>query len=249
MESAERFQLAQDLCARLVAAYPGEVILGGLYGSTARGADTAWSDLEMLFVVQDGSKAAGKHLIYRDIAVGYQVFEQSKLEHLLGNPTAAWPFWMGVLSILKVLHGNPEQVNTWLRLGQSVSPEKFRHTLRHMLPELVLESYGRILSCRERNNTADIGCAVIEVLLEMNVALCLLNQRWVTHDYYQGIIDACSFSKLHQDFKRLAPALWTASDVEEIVRLAQTLVNNFWQLLADEGLQINNYQDVADLPL
>ena len=249
MESAERFQLAQDLCARLVACYPGEVILGGLFGSTAQGTDTAWSDLEMLFVVQDGSKAAGKHLIYRDIAVGYEIFEQSKFEHVLGNPTAAWPFWMGVLSILKVLYGNPEQVNTWLRLGQSVSPEKFHHTLRRILPELVLESYGRILSCRERNNTADIGCAVIEVLLEMNVALCLLNQRWVTHDYYQGIIDACSFSKLPQDFKKLAPALWTASDVEEIVRLAQTLVNNFWQLLADEGLQINNYQDVADLPL
>jgi len=46
-------QLAQDLCARMVATHPGDVTLGGVYGSTARGTDTRWSDLEMLFVVHD----------------------------------------------------------------------------------------------------------------------------------------------------------------------------------------------------
>jgi hypothetical protein len=249
MEHEERIQLAQDLCARMVARHPGAILLGGVYGSTARGTDTQWSDLEMLFVVRNGSKVGGKEFLYRGTAIGYQVIEQGKLEELLTNPSLKWPFWMGVLSVLKVLHGDPEQVRAWMQLGQSVSAERFRQTLEASLPGLVMESYGRILSCQERGNTHDIGCAVIEVLFEMNQALCLLNQRWVRHDYYQGLADAFSFPKLPEGYQELVPALWSARAVDEIVPLAETLVRNFWQLLADEGVTARNYQAVDDLPL
>jgi hypothetical protein len=249
MEHEERIQLAQNLCARMVDKHAGDIILGGVYGSTAQGTDTQWSDLEMLFVVRDGSKVEGKEFLYRGTAIGYQVIEQGKFEELLTNPSLKWPFWMGVLSVLKVLHGDPEQVRAWMQLGQSVSAERFRQALEASLPGLVVESYGRILSCRERENTQDIGCAVIEVLFEMNQVLCLLNQRWVTHDYYQGLADAFSFPKLPKGCRDLVPALWSARDVDEIVPLAETLVRNFWQLLADEGIEVKNYQAVEDMPL
>lgn len=249
MEREERIQLAQDLCARMIANHPGDIILGGVYGSTARRTDTRWSDLEILFIVRDGSKVEGKEFLYRGTAIGYQVIEQRKLEELLTNPSLKWPFWMGVLSVLKVLHGDPEQVRVWLRLGQSVPAERFQAALEASLPGLVVESYGRILSCQERGNTRDIGCAVIEVLYEMNQALCLLNQRWVTHDYYQGLVDAFSFPRLPEGYQELVPVLWSAREVDEIVPLAETLVRNFWQLLADEGIEVKNYQAVEDMPL
>lgn len=242
-------QLAQDICARMVANHPGDIILGGVYGSTAQGTDTRWSDLEMLFVVRDGSEVEGQEFLYRGTAIGYQAIEQRRLEELLTSPSLKWPFWMGVLSMLKVLHGDPEQVRAWMQLGQSVPAERFREALEASLPGLVVESYGRILSCQERGNTQDIGCAVIEVLYEMNQALCLLNQRWVTHDYYQGLLDAFSFPKLPKGYQELVPALGSARAVDEIVPVAQTLVRNFWQLLADEGIEVRNYQAVEDLPL
>jgi hypothetical protein len=249
MEHEERMQLAQNLCARMVARHPGAILLGGVYGSTAQGTDTQWSDLEMLFVVRDGSKVEGKEFLYRGTAIRYQVIEQRKLEELLTSPSLKWQFWMGVLSVLKVLHGDPEQVRARLRLGQSVPAGRFRAALEASLPGLVVESYGRILSCRERGNSQDIGCAVIEVLYEMNQALCLLNQRWVTHDYYQGLLDAFSFPKLPKGYQELVPVLWSARDVDEIVPLAEMLVRNFWQLLADEGIEVKNYQAVEDMPL
>jgi kanamycin nucleotidyltransferase len=249
MQHEERMQLAQGLCARMVARHSDAILLGGVYGSTARGTDTRWSDLEMLFVVRDGSKAEGEEFLYRGTAIGYQVIEQGKLEELLTNPSLKWPFWMGVLSVLKVLHGDPEQVRAWMQLGQSVPEKKFREALEASLPGLVVESYGRILSCRERGNTHDIGCAVIEVLFEMNQALCLLNRRWVTHDYYQGLADAFGFPKLPKGYRDLVPALWSAREIDEIVPLAEMLVHNFWQLLADEGIEVKNYQAVDDLPL
>ena len=249
MKHEERAQLARDLCARMVARHDGDVIVGGVYGSTAQGTDTPWSDLEMVFVLRDGSRVERRDWIYRGIAVGYQVIEQQELSKLLTTPALEWPFWMGVLSVLKVLYGDPEQIRAWLRMGGSVPAKEFRTALETNLPGLVVESYGRILSCRERGNTQDVGCAVIEVLFEMNQALCLLNQRWVTHDYYQGLVDAFSFPKLPEGYRDLITALWSARDIDEIVPLAEELVRNFWQLLADEGIRVENYQAVDDLPL
>lgn len=116
-----------------------------------------WAEVIALVEPEACSSAEGKHFIYRGIAVGYRVIEQRQLEEILTNPSLKWPFHMGVLSVLKVLCGDPEQVQRWLRLGQSVPIEKFRAALEASLPELIVESYGRILSCRERGNTRDSG--------------------------------------------------------------------------------------------
>lgn len=48
MRHEERWRLAEDLCARMARTYPDDLIIGGVYGSTARGRDTDWSDLCMI---------------------------------------------------------------------------------------------------------------------------------------------------------------------------------------------------------
>lgn len=237
MDHAERSALARALCARMISTYPGEVILGGVYGSTARRCDTPWSDLEMFFVVADGCRAAGQHLLYRGTAVGYRVLEHHALEELLTNPSHRWPFHMGVLSELEVLHGDPAQVQSWLALGRSVPWERFKAALEECLPELVVEAHGRIHSCYLRKNHQDMLPAVCELLFEMKHALCLLNRSWVRHDYYQGLLDAFQFAKLPEGFAELVPALWTARDPGRIVSLADELVDRFGRLLLEEGVQ------------
>ena len=249
LNPADRMELAQTLCARMVAAHPGDIILGGVYGSTARGTDTPWSDLELTFVGRDDSGLAGQHLLYRGTAVGYAVYEQSKLEETLANPGLEWPFLMGMLSVLKVLRGDPAQLDRWLRLGQAAPPEKFKAALESHMPALVIESYGRIRSCRSRGDATALYPSVLEVLFEMNLALCLLNRRWVTGDYYQGLQEAFDFPKLPQAYRDLVPALYRATTIDAIAPLAETLVHNLWQLLGEEGIQVANYQDVAELPL
>ncbi len=249
MRHEERWRLAEDLCARMARTYPDDLIIGGVYGSAAWGRDTEWSDLELQFVVRTGSRARGRHTTLRGIAVGYRVTEEGALEEILTAPSLKWPFYMGVLSVLKVLYGDPERVQAWLRLGQSVAQEKSRAALEATLPELIVESYGRIFSCRERGNTMDIGHAVIEVLDEINQALCLLNGRWIAHDYYQGFVDAFAFPKLPEDYRELVNALWTARAIEEIVPLATRLVGNFRRLLAQEGIPIVDFQSVDEVPL
>jgi len=46
----ERVQLAAKLTDMMVKKYGGDILLGGICGSTAKNTDTEYSDLEMFFV-------------------------------------------------------------------------------------------------------------------------------------------------------------------------------------------------------
>jgi kanamycin nucleotidyltransferase len=225
------------------------MVLAGVYGSTARGTDTPWSDLELLVIVLSESKLASKTFLYRGTAVSLNVLAEPELEAVLTGPSLTWPFYMGVLSVLKPMYGDKQRVHSWLEEGRAVPEARFRRCLEENLPGLVVESYGRILSCQRRGNTRDIYIAALEVLLEMNTALCLLNRRWVTHDYYRGLEEAFGFSRLPDAYKKLVLRLWDAREIDEIVPLATTLVENYWRLLEGEGVHVPDYHAVDDVPL
>ena len=244
-------QLAQALCDRFVGKYGPDVIIGGVYGSTARGLDIQWSDLEMLFITRDGCKAEGRQVVFRGMPVSYSVVTRGSFEKSLTRPSLdgvfTWPFWMGVLSVLKVIHGEPSQVETWLQMGSAVPDQRFKEALEKELPGLILESYGRIFSCKERKNQDDLHCAVLEVLFEMKDALCLLNKSWVTHDYFQGFVDSFRFPKLPQGYEELVPRLWRAREFDEVVPSAKELVENFRRLMAEEGIGLQGFDEVSDI--
>jgi hypothetical protein len=247
MLHTERYQLALDLAAKMAATYP--VILGGVYGSTARGEDTPFSDLEMWFVVEDKCEAQGQHLIYRDIVVGYRVYRESDLVRILTNPDGRWPFHVGVLDQLEVLYGDPAQGREWMDRATAVPVEVFYAYLAAHLPGLVIESHGRIHSSAERGDWATARYALTEVLFEMRTTLYLLNRRWVTRDYDAGVLQVAAFPKIPVGYGGLVPALLAAKDYEPLIPLADQLVDGFWQLVEVEGIVVKNYQMVEEITI
>ena len=246
MDSKARTQLAQDLVARTASEYP--LLIGGVYGSTTRGEDTAWSDLELWFVVEDGCDAQGRHILFRDIAVGWRVYRESELVEILTHPDGRWPFLMGVLDVLQVLHGNPKKVQEWLALGRVAPLERFHAHLAKVLPELIVESHGRMHSAFLRNDLATFRYSLDEVLFEMRPALCLLNRRWVTRDYDAGLLQTLDFPKLPTEYTELIPAILAAWDFSSLP-LADRLVKGFWDLVAAEQIEVVNYHHVDQVPV
>lgn len=86
MNHEERVLLSKELSDEVVKAHHN-VILSGVYGSTIRGADTEWSDLDMVFVVGSQSKSQGKSFIYKDTVVNYKLIDVEDLEKILTAPT------------------------------------------------------------------------------------------------------------------------------------------------------------------
>jgi kanamycin nucleotidyltransferase len=229
-----RRQLAATLVARFTARH--HTVLAGLYGSTARGTDTPWSDLELLFVVEDGGEAASLEAVYNGIAVGARVESVSSLEVQVVTPSHSWPMTMGVLDALHILRGDPTQVDRWLALGRAVPEQAFRDVIGRLAASHVWESCGRIFSCAERDETDDLGPAIIETIGEMQVVLCLLNRAWVHRDYFRGVTESLSFPILPEGYATLAPTLWRCREPQEAARVARPLLDAYACLLEQHAL-------------
>ncbi len=242
-----RMDLARGICARLARAHGDALLVAGVYGSVARGADTSWSDLEMLVVARDGCGFPGKHLLFRGTAVGYETIEEGALRAELASPAPGWPMRMGVLSSLRVLVGDPAVLNRWLAIGRAVPQAARRAALAEAAPGLVVESYGRMHSGLERGDTDAVHVSAIEVLLEMRTGLCLLNGRWVTHDYLEGVLEAAEFPLVPEGYRGMAAALWREADAERSVDLADCLVAAWWRLLERERVPVRDVQMLDEL--
>jgi kanamycin nucleotidyltransferase len=246
----ERMQLAEIICARMVTRHPDDVIVVGVYGSTALGTSTPWSDLEMLFVAKAGSQVQKKRFIYRDIWVSISVKNRDKLEQALTSSPSTWLYYMTILSQLNLVHGQSKQIEAWLELGQLMPAGILRAWVQERVGSLLTEPYGRIFSCRERQNTREVGLVVWELLQGIHIVICMLNKRWVSRPNYLGLTDSFGFPKLPEGYSDIVPRITSSHDVNEIASLAETLVLNFWRLLDEEGITLPTvYQNLSDLPI
>lgn len=249
MDTAARAGLAREIADHMVARHGDAILLGGVFGSAARGDDTPFSDLDLLFVARDGAGLAGRSLLFKHVVISMQVVAAGELEAELRGPGAAWPFWMGVLEVVRPLVGDAAQLERWRALGLSLDETAFLTGAARHLPGLVFESYGRIRSCAARNNQRDARAAALEVVYELQRALCLLNRRWVTRDYFAGVAQSFAFPLRPEGYEELAPRLLEAHELPEIVTVAGQLVAAYWRLLAACQMSVQNYQRVEDLPL
>lgn len=249
MDHAERIKLAHAISARLADKHGDAILAGGVFGSAARGDDTEWSDLDLLYVVRAGTPLHSRCFIFQGAPVVLNAIAEPELEANLRAPGPRWPYWMGVLDVLQVQVGDAARPRRWMELGQSLDDTSFRIAVEGHLPGLVFESYGRIRSSAARGNRRDAAHAAIEVLYEMQTAICLLNRRWVTRDYYAGLEQSFAFPLRPDGWEWLAPRLWDAAELNEIVTVAGSLMGAYWRLLASTGMMVQNYQTLESFEL
>lgn len=244
-----RLGLARALLGRLAATYGDALVLGGVFGSAARGEASEWSDLDLLVVTRAGAALQSRALLVRGTLVSLSVIAEDALAAELGGPGAAWPFWMGVLAELRPLVGDAAQIARWSALGMALDARAFRARVEPLLPGLVFEAYGRLRTRAASGESRDTAALGVELVYELQRALCLLNRRWVTRDYYAGVAQSFGFPLRPEGYELLAPRLVMGGELAEIVGVAGELVGAYWRLLAAEGALVPNYQKVDDVPL
>ena len=243
MESTRRRELARRLLDHAFAAAGSAGLAGGIYGSTARGEDTAWSDVETLLVVAGDAAERLECSLHDGVFATVRVVAVDDLARRVATPSLEWPITMGVLDALEVTHGDARVVHRLLAAGRAVGRERFDEALRRLLPELFCESWGRVHSCTVRDRPHDLRCSTIEVVLDGVILLCLLNHAWVFHDYFEGVRDAAGFARVPPGFLDLAGRLWLSDDAHEASRLADEYVRRCLTLLVDEGV----IEDIAQV--
>jgi len=230
----ERYNLALEISGRLSREKKDNLICFCLYGSTSRGTDTHWSDLEMLMITRE--EVPKKTSLDGLVSITINSITENRLCRILEEPGVEWPFYAGLVKNLVVLEGDASKPSQYYALACRVPEEKFRRALKDNLSELVFESCGRIFSCIARRRYEDIYCASIETLLEMRTALCLLNCTHVNYDYFDGIRESFRFKKLPERYPVLATRLWRSRSPFSIANDSRELFKNYLSLLREEQI-------------
>jgi hypothetical protein len=116
MKHEERIQIANRLTRMMIEKYGSDILLGGIYGSTARKTDTEYSDLEMLFIVRNKSKAKSFEFAYAGIPVRVLVKKVADMEKDINEIKLDWPLKMGMLFNLKITCGDKAILESFRKL-------------------------------------------------------------------------------------------------------------------------------------
>jgi kanamycin nucleotidyltransferase len=214
---------------------PSRALVGGLYGSLARGTDTAWSDVDLL-VLTSGGEDETHHQIRHGVPVSLRMVPVGGYMRTLRSPSLEWPRDAGILDALQVLRGDRTIVEGLLREARAVPRERFHAALKDHLPALMFESLGRLRSCAARGAVHDLRLSTIEVVLEAVTALCLLNGTWVLHGGFESVRDADRFPKVPPGFVEESGRVWLCDDLAGAGGLAESYVRSVLSLLEAEGI-------------
>jgi len=238
----ERVTLAGKLSELLEKRYADDILLGGIYGSTAKGTDTKYSDLEMFFIVKNESKAKSFSFAYRSMPVNVCVRKLADVEKDINEIELDWPLKMGRLFNLKVTCGDATILKRFRGLLEKIPGERFYKFIAKETP-LCYEGLGRLKAVKIRGNTHEIGLFVAEVLMEFVLLTALFNRRFINHDYLGGVPESFGFKYLPRDYVKTAAKLmkWKTSSIDEITRLADKFVQDFVSFMDEKGIEMKEH--------
>jgi len=250
MNHEERVQLANKLTEMMVKKYGNEILLGGIYGSTAKNTDTEYSDLEMFFIVKNGSKAKSFSFPYKGIPVGVLVEKVADVERAIKEIDIKWPLKMGMLFNMKITCGDRTILEKFRKMLESVPQEKFDRFIAKQTA-LCYEELGRLKAVKIRKNTYDTGLFVMEALQEFNLLVAILNKEFINYDYFGGLFEAFKFKKLPKDYEKNARKLlnWTSLSLDKIISLAQEFIHNFVEFASENGIKIVEHVPLEEVEL
>ncbi|MGQ9612291.1 MAG: hypothetical protein ACUVSL_04570 [Chloroflexus sp.] len=247
MEYPTRQSIARELCERLARLAGATLVVGGML--TPETPLTDFDPLELLVVADSTVRYTQQSFMLQGIPVTIHTIALPALEILLREPDLRWPQWLSWLASLQPLVGNADRVQDWLAQARTVPEPAFYRSILPYLPQLVFPRYSELRAATVRREEQVGMLLVPTILTEMHTALCLINRCWPTHRQPVGLGESFAFSLQPRDWPSLAMALIAARELEEIGRLAGTLVGNYWQLLIRCGLNIEHHQTAASVPL
>ncbi len=247
MDLADRQSIARELCQRLATVADVAILVAGMVAPAAPPTD--FDPLELLVITKRVRQRPMHSFMMRGIPVTINTIALPDLEVILQVPDLRWPQWLSWLAQVQPIVGTAEQVQDWLSRARALPERAFYQSIIPYLPQLVFRRYSELRAATVRRQASVARLLVSELLMEMISALCLINRCWLTQHRYAGLNESFSFPLQPRDWPQLATALIAAQELDEIGRLAGTLIGNYWQLLVRCSLQVENHQTIASAPL
>jgi hypothetical protein len=237
--------------------YPESVLLVLLDGSTARGEDTEFSDLDMRVVttrpIRNGSLRFDPviRFIYEDCLIVLEFTTQKEVSALIRNPSPEWPIriW-GYLE--------PTIVSSPTNIG-SEALEEFRDSMGELKEDDFVNGIRTSLS-QTYDNLCKIRTGVIKrlpclvyggarhMVWDMSMFVALINRRYYRHGDCRILEEAAAFKKLPDGFIAGCKILYDSKSSQLIALQAQNLWTNCLALAKTEGITLQKVNRIDEIP-
>ncbi|GAX89793.1 hypothetical protein [Effusibacillus lacus] len=247
MQHGDRIKVVRGIHIRVRKAYKERILFGGVYGSTAIGRDTEYSDIEMMYVMREGFPAKNLTFLYQGLPVEVNFLPVDAIGSWFEKIDLALPIHMGNVSTLQLWIGEDRHREEVLaRYAQMPDEAIARFFIEHG-SEIAYESFNKIQSIPRRANKRDRELFVYEVAHEIALAVALINRKPLTKGYMSGIKESYEFEEVPDDYKELAEAFLNSADVKESIETGRRLLESYERFVRKMGYKVRSVQTLDEI--
>lgn len=240
MEHGNRIKLVRGIHIRILKKYKESILFGGVYGSTASGRDTEFSDIEMLYIVNEQTPACRYSFLYRGIPVEADIIPVSDVLNWMQDVELTLPFKMGNLEGLQLLAGDNRQKQAVLEQYKELTEERIHLFFLKHGAEIAYESFNKIRSLARRAARQDLALYVFEMVQEISLALALVNRKPIRKGYLAGVKESFEFELLPDDYKQTVESLIKSASFTEAIESGRKLIASYEEFLNAREIPTRN---------
>jgi kanamycin nucleotidyltransferase len=154
MSQDQRLLVVDSIVARLLDAYRGHVVAIGLYGSTGRGADGAYSDVEMFCVIDRPGEDHRYEWVHGDGKAEVELFGEDVIRRKAAVVDEGWAITHAQFAYPRPLQGDERFFNELRELVFAHPDETFAEVERAIIVDELYEGMGKV---RNAASTGDFS--------------------------------------------------------------------------------------------
>lgn len=177
MTRRERLALAREIADRARASRSEDVLAVGLYGSTARGADGPYSDIEILCVLGTSGEDYSHEWTTGPWKAEVEFVSRETLLTRAAEVNVEWPLTHGAHLYVRPFH-DPDGFFPHLRqvvLGQP--GEKFAAAIRMLVVGDIYELVGKVRNARQFAHAASLPVLSVQIAIDGAFLIGLAHRR------------------------------------------------------------------------
>lgn len=247
MEHGDRIKVVRGIHIRTQNKYKNQILFGGVYGSTALGRDTEFSDIEMMYVMKGDQPSETKTFLYRGLPIEINLISLEEVNQQIETLTILTPVHTGNLRNLQLLIGELKDRELILEKYENLPQAKIEQFFAEHGSEIAFESLNKLRSLTRRAGKAGRELYIFEVVQEIALSLALVNRETVTRGYYPGIKESYTYQKVPDHYKDLMESFMKAEELALAVETGQQLLASYQHFLASQGILIPDFKTLDEV--
>jgi kanamycin nucleotidyltransferase len=180
LSRTERLTVVDSIVARLLDAYHSHVVAIGLYGSTGRGADGTYSDIEMFCVIDRPGEDRRYEWIYGDCKIEIEVFGEDVIRRKAAVVDEGWPVTHAEFAFPRLLRGAERFFSELRELVFAHPDETFAEVERAIIVDELYEGMGKVRNAASTGDFSKLASRACRVALMSALLLGLARRKIYT---------------------------------------------------------------------